>query len=92
MSVKQAASAIDVEELEEHTRDVLRRVREGGEVIDVADGEVVIARLVPVKVPVDRQALEEWWAEVDELAEEIGKYWPEGVSAAEAVAEQRREL
>ena len=29
---------------------------------------------------------------MDELAEEIGAFWPEGITAAEAVAEQRRSL
>jgi hypothetical protein len=31
-------------------------------------------------------------AEADELARKIGAVWPRGVSAAEAVREQRREL
>ena len=37
----------------------------------------------------------EWkkiWAEMDELASEISKKWPKGVSAVEAVREQRRNL
>ena len=32
------------------------------------------------------------WAEVDALAAEISAAWPAGVTAAEAVQEQRREL
>ena len=49
--------------------------------------------------PVDQDALaaaeseesvDEILAEIDRIAELIGKDWPEGVSAAEAVAEQRR--
>jgi hypothetical protein len=28
----------------------------------------------------------------DELAEEISRHWPEGVSAADAIADVRREL
>jgi hypothetical protein len=38
---------------------------------------------------------EEWekvWAEMDELAAEISKKWPKGVSAVDAVREQRRNL
>jgi antitoxin (DNA-binding transcriptional repressor) of toxin-antitoxin stability system len=56
---KQAVTAIDVRELETHARDVLRRVKDGGEVIDVADGDMVIARIVPVAAPFDRKQLEE---------------------------------
>jgi antitoxin (DNA-binding transcriptional repressor) of toxin-antitoxin stability system len=87
-----AVAAIGIRELEEQTREVLRRVREDGETVDVIDGATVIARIVPVKSTVDPQALEERWNQVDRLAEEIDRSWPDGVSAAEAVAEQRREL
>jgi predicted nucleotidyltransferase len=38
----------------------------------------------------DRQNLPTFLADVDRLAEEIGARWPEGVTAAEGVAEQRR--
>ena len=92
METKQVIAAIGMRELGTHTREVLRRVHESGEIVDVIDGGTMIARIVPVKVAVDHQALEAWWEQVDQLAEEISRYWPEGVSAAEAVAEQRREL
>ena len=92
MVARREIDAIDVSELQERTRDVLRRVREGGEIIDVSEGDIVIARIVPAATPVDVEALEEWWRGVDQLADEIAQSWPEGVSAAEAVAEQRREL
>jgi antitoxin (DNA-binding transcriptional repressor) of toxin-antitoxin stability system len=91
MSVKQSVSAIAVQELEEHAREVLRRVREGGEIIDVTDEGVALARLVPVP-PVDaatRQAITE---RRRQLIEDIGRVWPEGVSAADAIADVRREL
>ena len=32
------------------------------------------------------------WAEMDQLAAEIGREWPKGISAAQAVSEDRREL
>lgn len=31
------------------------------------------------------------WAAMDKLAEQITKEWPEGVSAVDAIKEQRRE-
>ncbi len=37
-----------------------------------------------------RQAYEEWEKQWRELSEEIGKVWPAGLSAVDAVAEQRR--
>jgi len=91
MSATQAIHAIDIEELKVHTRDVLRRVREGGEVIDVADGGVVLARLVPVP-PADAATREVIRERRRQLIEDIGRVWPEGVSAADAIADVRREL
>jgi hypothetical protein len=43
----------------------------------------------------DEERDEEWeriWAEMNEIAKEISKKWPKGVSAVEAVREQRRNL
>ncbi len=37
-----------------------------------------------------QKAYEEWKQGWDELAEEIGKVWPAGLSAVDAIAEQRR--
>ena len=33
-----------------------------------------------------------FWQRMDALASEIGRVWPKGVSAVDAVREQRREL
>lgn len=33
---------------------------------------------------------EEWLKEWDELAEEVGKVWPAGLSAVDAISEERR--
>jgi hypothetical protein len=51
--IQQTVNAIGVRELEEHTRDVLRRVRETGEILDIAAEGKVTARLIPVPPPVD---------------------------------------
>ena len=85
-------TAIDVGELERRARDVLRRVREDGEAFDVVEDGLVLVRLVPAGAVVDdatRQAIIE---RRRQLIEDISRAWPEdGPSAAEAVAEQRRE-
>jgi hypothetical protein len=31
-----------------------------------------------------------YWREIDELAKEVGKHWPKGMTAVEAVRGQRR--
>jgi antitoxin (DNA-binding transcriptional repressor) of toxin-antitoxin stability system len=89
---RRETGAVDVRELQEHTRDVLRRVEEGGEIIDVADGGRVVARMIPVPPRVDPAVHQAIWERRRKLAEEIGKHWKDDVTAAEAVAEGRREL
>lgn len=82
-------SAVGVLELKEHTDEIVRRVREDNESIDVTYQGEVVARLVPIRRPVDLETINRIWEEEDRLAEEISKYWPAGVSAADAIAEDR---
>jgi len=50
-----------------------------------------VARLTPLKPQAEEADSDEaWLAEWDTLAEEVGKAWKGGLSAVEAVAEQRR--
>ncbi|MDP9373281.1 MAG: type II toxin-antitoxin system prevent-host-death family antitoxin [Chloroflexota bacterium] len=89
--------AVGVRELKEHASEILRRVREGRETIEVTYRGKVVARLVPV-APAESPGLSDpsetaaIWASIDELAEKISARWPEGVSAADAISEDRREL
>lgn len=80
-------------ELKAHLGEVLRHVREHQEAYVVTHRGRVIARLVPEvtdqTIPMDFDTL---WSEMDQLAEEIGREWPEGVPAAQAVSQDRREL
>jgi prevent-host-death family protein len=85
--------AIGVRELKEHTSQVLRRVRQRGEEIDVTHHGRVIARLVPVQRERPRpRASGAAWSSLDQLAREIGAHWPKGHSAAKAVRDERRKL
>lgn len=83
--------SVGVRELKAHASEILRNVRERGETVELTLHGRAIALLVPVEGARD----EEWrsvWADMDRLAEEIAAHWPQGVSAADAVAEGRREL
>ena len=88
--------AVGVRELKEQTSQILRRVREGRETIAVTYRGKVVARLVPVEEPavgrVDQAELARLWADIDQLAAEIGARWPAGVSAVDAVRDVRRDL
>ncbi len=89
--------AVGVRELKEQTSEVLRRVREGRETIEITYRGKVVARLVPVAPAEQPEATSaadfaRIWADMDRLAEEIGARWPKGLSAADAVSQDRREL
>jgi antitoxin (DNA-binding transcriptional repressor) of toxin-antitoxin stability system len=88
---------VGVRELKEHTSQILRELREHGEIVDVTHRGEVIARLIPVgqsvqEMPIDREKLREFWERWDELAAEISADWPDGVSAQDAIRDVRRDL
>ncbi|MCI0438125.1 MAG: type II toxin-antitoxin system Phd/YefM family antitoxin [Chloroflexi bacterium] len=84
---------VGIRELKQHASEILRRVRDDKEAVAVTYRGQVIARIVPAQdEESERAEALRIWAEMDELAQEIGARWPSGVSALEAVQEQRREL
>jgi len=83
--------SIGVRELRARASQILQRVREKGETIDITYRGQVIARIVPATpVKPDPATLDTIWADMDRLATEIGRKWPAKVTAAEAVSEGRR--
>ncbi len=85
--------AIGVRELKERASQVLRRVRERGEEVEITHHGRVVARLIPVSRERPRpRAAAAAWATLDRIAGEIGARWPKGRSAAHAVREGRRDL
>lgn len=83
--------SVGVRELKAHTSRLLREVGEGGEEIQITSRGRVVARLLPPIEPRELQAdFDTIWADMDRLAEEIGKRWPAGVSGVEALGEDRR--
>lgn len=85
-------ATIGVRELKQHTSQILRRVRERGEEVEVTHHGRVVARLVPVAAPRPRRRASAPWSTLDRVAREIGARWPKGWSAAKAVREGRRDL
>lgn len=83
--------SVGVRELRAKTSRVLRRVRDKREAVDVTYRGQVIARIVPVASPAETAATASAvWADIDQVAEEIGRHWTPGSSAAAAVSEGRR--
>lgn len=83
---------IGIRELKVHATAILRQVREQGSAFEVTYRGQVVARLVPVEQSANESTVEEFLEGWDRLAERIGRDWPAGVSAVEAVREVRREL
>ena len=79
---------VGVRELKQQASELIRRVRESGDEIQVTYHGKVVARLLPVAPKAEEAGRR--WDDLDRLADEIGKRWPEGVTAAQAVSEARR--
>lgn len=80
---------VGVRELKQQASELVRLVRENGHEVQVTYHGKVVARLVPVR-PATQANDDQAWADLDGLAMQIGASWPQGVSAADAVAEGRR--
>jgi prevent-host-death family protein len=85
--------SIGIRELKARTSQVIREVRLHGGEVDITHHGRVVARLVPVAAPrpVSRRSAAVW-STIDRVAREIGRRWPKGVSAVQAVREGRRDL
>ena len=82
---------IEIRELKERASEIMRRVRDDGDVFEVSYHGRVIARLVPVNQPEAKNTLTDFADNCEQLTKAIGAHWPEGVSAVDAVREGRRE-
>lgn len=84
---------VGIRELKTQASDIIRRVRENNESYVVTYRGRPVARLEPVQDAETRLARDLAILEdMDRVAEEVARYWPEGLSAADAVSEDRREL
>ena len=88
--------SVGIRELKERTSAIIRRVRETQEEVAITNRGRVVARIVPA---VNAQAEEllrqrdaEIWRDLRRRGKEISAKWPKGVSAVEAIGEQRRDL
>jgi prevent-host-death family protein len=84
---------VGVRELKQHAGEIVRQVREKRAAVTITYRGRAVARLVPAEsIEGKRAEAMAVWAEMDELAQEVGARWPASVSAVEAVREQKREL
>lgn len=86
-------SVVGIRELKTHTSEIVRRVRERGEIIGITYHGEVVAHLVPtVRAAPSPAEVAAILTDMDQLAAEISAHWPEGVSALDAIRDGRREL
>lgn len=86
-------NTVGVSELKQRTSQVLRRVHEHGEHFAITKHGDVVALLIPVPSatrPAKAGADEATWADLDQLAVEIGAHWPQGLTAVQALRADRR--
>ena len=84
---------VGIRELKARTSQVIRRVWEHHETIDVTHHGKVVARVVPVSRSSSRNRTPTVaWSTLDRVAREIGGSWSKGRSATSAVREGRRAL
>lgn len=86
-----AVRRVGLREFKERMSEIVRRVEEDGEAVDITRRGAVVARIIPVqeKPPFDREAFERRWAEHRELAKRISDGWPKGVTAVDAIRDVR---
>ena len=84
-------TTIELSELEQRVGQVLHEAQEAGETVGVTERGRLLAYVVPVQQsePASSRGAQAFLDELDAFAEEIGQYWPEGVSAVDAVKDVR---
>ncbi len=84
---------VRITELKTRTSDIIRRVRYANETFLITYYGRPVAKLRPLVDPeTTTYDTREVLAEMDRIAEEVTKHWPKGVSAVDAVAQDRPEL
>ncbi len=81
--------SVGIRELRQRTSELIRVISEEGRPVEITLRGKPVARLIPIEPGIATPESAQRWANLDRLAVEIGARWPQGVSAAEAIAEGR---
>ncbi len=86
-------TSVGIRELKEHTSEIMRRVREDGETIDVTYRGEHVATIRPAPKKRSQASIDALWQRHLDLVRAIGEQLgDEPVDAVELVREQRRNL
>lgn len=83
---------VGIRDLKAHLSEIIRRVDELREPVEVTRGGKVIVRIEPANRPPNKEEIAAFWDRHKELAEEISQHWIGEQDAVAAVREQRRNL
>jgi prevent-host-death family protein len=85
-------SSVGVRELKEHASEIVRRVREDGETIDVTYRGEIVATIVP-RQKRSQTDMEAFWERQRQLVREAGKHLDnKPIDVVELLREERREF
>ncbi|MCA9858414.1 MAG: type II toxin-antitoxin system prevent-host-death family antitoxin [Thermomicrobiales bacterium] len=85
-------SSVGVRELKEHASEIVRRVREDGETIDITYRGEIVATIVPKERP-SQQELDEFWKRQKRLIRDIAAHLgDEPIDVVALLEEERREF
>jgi prevent-host-death family protein len=85
-------ASVGVRELKEHTSEIVRRVRDDGETIDITYRGEVVATIAP-KPRLDPERDRAFWERIDQLRRDIAAHMgPEPVDAVALLDEERMEI
>lgn len=84
---------LDVNEFIEHIDEMLLKVEEEGEMIEITKHNEIIARVVPVQKrrQADIQGDLAAWQELERISAEISAYWPQDLSVVGAMQDARQD-
>lgn len=89
--------AVKIEDLKEHADQVVGRLRETGEPVEIVEDGQVVAKLIPATETDEAALLAEdeevrrWLEEFDKLADEIGASVPPGTTLDDVMRDVRRD-
>ncbi len=81
--------SIGVRALRRSLSQVLQEVSEGGKEVSISRYGREIARIVPPRKGKTPEETAKLWNRIDQIASEIGQYPDQGMSAVDAVREER---
>lgn len=81
--------SVGVREFREHMSQLLKEVAHSGKEISITSYGKEIARLLPPRKRRTPEEVAELWSRIDRIAAEIGKHPSKGMSAVDAVREER---